>query len=138
MTYCLTVAGEYVAVFGRLTEALNESDADAALRLMAEDVELIPLRAPTEGPYYGHDGVRAFVADNAEIFDSFRVDYHDVRDLGDRLLVVGTIHIRGKASGIETDVASAGVATFRDGKLVRWEDFGDRGRAFKAAGVVPG
>jgi ketosteroid isomerase-like protein len=87
-----------------------------------------------EGGYHGHDGLRKFWADNAENFELFRVEFSELRDLGDRVLAVGTIRIRGK-SGVETDIPTAGIATFRDGKLTRWEDFRDRRRALEAVGL---
>jgi hypothetical protein len=36
---------------------------------------------------------------------------------------------------VETDIPVAGVATYRDGKLTRWEDFRERDRALEAAGL---
>jgi hypothetical protein len=48
---------------------------------------------------------------------------------------VGAIHIRGSESGIETDIPTAGIATYRRGLLVHWKDFGDRMKALEAAGL---
>ena len=88
-----------------------------------------------EGAYHGHAGLRGFLADNQANFEVFRFDLSDVRDLGDRVLAIGTIHIRGRGGGVETDIPVAGVATYRDGKLTRWEDFRERDRALEAAGL---
>jgi ketosteroid isomerase-like protein len=126
---------ENVELFRRLVDAINRGDVESALRLTVEDGVIIPLRAGTEGAYHGHDGLRAFIADNAQTFASFKADYPELRDLGDRLLAIGTIHIRGRESGVETDIPTAGVATFRAGKITRWEDFGDRQLAYGAAGL---
>ena len=66
----------------------------------------------------------------------FQGHYDDVRDLGDaRVLAMGTIHIRGRGGGVEMDIPAAGIATFRDGKLSRWDFFRERCAALKAAGV---
>jgi ketosteroid isomerase-like protein len=46
------------------------------------------------------------------------------------------IHIRGRGSGVETDVPTAVVATFRDGRVVSFKDYGDRDGAFAAAGLT--
>ena len=70
-----------------------------------------------------------------ENFEVFEPDFREVRDLGDRLLVFGAIHIRGRGSTVETDIPVAGIFTFEQGKLVRWEDFRDRDRALEAAGL---
>lgn len=48
----------------------------------------------------------------------------------------GIAGIRARGSGIETDIATAGVFDFSDGKIVRWEDFGDRDEALRAVGLA--
>ena len=111
-------------------------DVDGVLREAAEDVVFLVARSALEGAYHGHDGLREFLADNASNFEVFRLDLSDVRDLGDRVLAIGTVHIRGRGGGVETDTPIAGVATYREGKLARWEDFRDRDRALEAAGLV--
>src|SRR2546423_15641975 len=79
------------------------------------------------------------MADNQENFERFEPDYRDVRDLGDRVLAIGTIRVRGRGSGVETDIPAAGIATFNeDGRLVRWEDFRERHLALEAAGLAGG
>jgi ketosteroid isomerase-like protein len=117
--------------------ALNRGNVEAALAVLGEDVVLIPQRSATEGAYRGHSGVRSWFADTAETFEMFRWDIDELRDLGDRVLAIGKVHIRARGSGIETDITSAGIATFREGKMVRWEDFGDVERAAEAARLGP-
>jgi hypothetical protein len=41
-----------------------------------------------------------------------------------------------QGSKLETDVPSAGLATFKAGKATRWEDFGDATLAVEAARVA--
>jgi uncharacterized protein len=128
---------ENVEVFRRGIDALERGDFDAALveELIDPDIVFEPLRAPVSGTYRGHDGIRQFFADTAESFDVFRFDHSEIRDLGDRVLATGTLHIRARQGGIETDVPTAGIATYRDGRLIHWKDFGDRRRALEAAGL---
>ena len=131
------MARENVELFRRVVDALSRGDIDYAVRASTEDVVIIAARSAVEGPFAGHDGVRKFHADNAETFELFQVHFEDVRDLGDgRVLGIGTIHIRGRGGGVETDISTAGIATFRNGKLSRWEDFRDRGRALEATGLT--
>jgi uncharacterized protein len=122
-----------VETFLQAIDAMNR--ADLALHFFTEDVVFLPLRRPVSGDYRGHDGLREWFADTTETFDVFRADVPDVRDLGDRVLAIGELHIRGRGGGVETDVPTAGVATFRDGKIARWEDFGDRHLALEAVGL---
>jgi ketosteroid isomerase-like protein len=111
-------------------------DRTVALDAFHEDVEFLPLRVATEGSYHGLAGIEAFVADTLEVFETFQLNY-EYRDLGERVLAWGTIHVRAKASGLETDVESGGLFEFRDGKIVRWEDFGSKRQALEAAGINP-
>jgi ketosteroid isomerase-like protein len=96
------------------------------------DVEFLPLRAATEGSYRGIAGIEKFVADTEQTFNKFELRT-EVLDLGERVLAWGTIHVRARQSGIETDIPTGGLFDFRDGKIVRWEDFGSKEKALEAA-----
>lgn len=116
--------------------AVNEGDVDYVIQHSTEDVTILAARSAVEGPLEGHEGIRRFFADNVESFDIFRMAIEETRDLGDgRVLAFGTIHIRGNGGGVETDIPTAGITTFRDGKLSRWEDLRERSLALEAAGL---
>lgn len=126
---------ENLELIRRGAEALSRGDVEDLVATTTEDVVVFAARSAVEGPYIGHDGLRKFVADNAENFELFEVQLSEVRDLGARVLAIGTIHIRGRGGGVETDVPLAGVFTIRDGKVSRWEDFRERKRALEAVGL---
>jgi ketosteroid isomerase-like protein len=127
---------ENVESFRRGVDAINRRDVDACLETMHPDVSFAPIRSQIEGVYRGHAGVRRWFADNVESFESFRVNPTETRDLGgDRLLMIGVLHLRARESGIETDLATAGIAAHRDGLLIDWKDYGDRQKALQAAGL---
>ncbi len=115
---------------------MKRGDVEGLLSVVAEDVVWLAARSAVEGAYRGHAGIRKFFADNEENFELFVPEFRDVRDLGDRVLAIGTIHIRARGSGVETDIPTAGIATYERGKLVRWEDFRDRRLALEAAGLA--
>ena len=119
----------------RAIEPWARFDEDAALEFLSEDIEFYALRSATEGAFHGHEGVRAFFADNRESFEVFEPEY-DFRDLGDgRLLAIGSIRIRGRGSGVETDVPSAILVALRDGKIAHFRDYGNPDAALEAAGL---
>lgn len=69
-------------------------------------------------------------------FELFELDYFDLRDLDDEtLLALGKIRIRGRGSGVETDVPTAVIATFRAGRMTSFKDYGDHDAALAAAGL---
>ena len=127
---------ENVEAVHRGVEALNRGELEPVLDLIDDELVWEPRRAILEGAYRGHAGMRRYWADTAESFESFEVRFADVRDLGDRVLAVGTVHGRGRDSGAETDVATAAVFTFRDGRLVHYKDYGERRAALEAAGLA--
>jgi limonene-1,2-epoxide hydrolase len=99
------------------------------------DVEYVPLRSATEGEYRGIAGIERFIADTEEVFEKFEPHF-EFLDLGERVLAWGVIHVRARGSGIETDIATGGIFDLRDGKIVRWEDFGSKEKALKAVGLA--
>jgi ketosteroid isomerase-like protein len=111
---------------------LGEVDEIEVRSVYHPDVEFLPLRAATEGAYHGIAGLERFITDTEQIFEKFDFHYH-LLDLGERVLAWGKIHVRAKGSGIETDIPFGGVFDFRDGKIVRWEDFGSKEKALEAA-----
>lgn len=125
---------EHIEAFLRGTDAMNRLDAEALLAMVSEETVFEPLRSQTEGAFVGTEGMRRFLADTAETFDLFKASYPDIRDLGDgRLLAIGTLRLRGRGSGVESDVPLAVVAEFRDGRLLRFKDYGDPRLALQGA-----
>ena len=51
--------------------------------------------------------------ETTRIFDPWTVDCDDIRDLGDRVLALGTVRAVGKESGVEVEMPFTVVATFR-------------------------
>ena len=68
-------------------------------------------------------------------WDDYRLDAEELIDAGSSVVVVVRERGRGKGSGIPFERRSAQVWTFRDGRIVRWEDFADRASALEAAGL---
>ena len=126
---------ENVELFREGNDAIRRGDIEAILDLVSEEVVWIAARSAVEGTYHGHEGLRRFLADNAENFEVFEPNFDEVRDLGNRVLAFGRFRMRARGSGVETTFPVAGIATYREGKLVRWEDFRERRLALEAAGL---
>ena len=52
-----------------------------------------------------------------------------------RLLSIGRIRVRGRSGEAETVVKTAGIASFRDGRMLSWHDYGDVDVARAEAGL---
>lgn len=118
-----------------LADAVNRSDLDWLLGHADEELEFIPLRAATEGAFHGPEGLRRYIEDTQESFDVFEVSLSDVRAVGDKVVGMGTVRLRGRGSGIETEVTTAAVVMVRGGRLLHFKDYGDRKQALEAAGL---
>src|SRR6185312_1972008 len=99
--------------------AWNRHDTDLWLSYAAPDIEWIPAGpAAVEGAVYrGSEDVASGIAAVWETWDVF--DFHDgaLRDLGDSVLWLGQVQMRGGASGIELSQEFAIHGVLRDGKL---------------------
>jgi ketosteroid isomerase-like protein len=124
---------ENVEAFLTGVEAINRGEPELLLDGASEDVVIVALRSAVEGEYRGHEGLRRFLSDNRQAFEVFEARYSDVRDLGDRVLAIGELRIRGRGGGVETTVPTAGIATFTDGRMTMWKDYGDADEALSAA-----
>lgn len=100
------------------------------------NVEWIAARSGIEGPFRGHAGLLRFRVETFEEFDKFEAHFEQLLDLGERVLVWGAIHVRGRVSGAEMDIPTAGVFGFRDGKITCWRDYGSKEAALEAVGLA--
>lgn len=83
-------------------------------------------------------GIEAFGAaakSVEETFEDARVRIDEILDVGDRVVVLATLHGRGRGSGADVERRQGYVWTFRDGKAVRFEWFNTPDAALIAAGV---
>ena len=113
---------------------LGETSKARVRAVWHPDAEFLPRRSAIEGGYRGIEGFERWIADTEETFETFEQHY-ELIDLGERVVAWGNVHVRARGSGIETDIPAGAVLEFRDGKIVRWEDFGSKEKALKAVGL---
>jgi ketosteroid isomerase-like protein len=77
---------------------------------------------------------RATLGKIREVYPDFRVETERFVDVGDEVVVVGTVHATS-ASGVEVKWRQGYVWTIRDGIAVRFRWFNDPAEAFEAVGV---
>jgi ketosteroid isomerase-like protein len=120
-------------------EALDKEALLAALPQMLPEfcdpeVEWIEDRGRADGRVYrGHEGVYASFAQWLENFDEYGFEVERMSDHGDRVLVEGVEHGRGRVSAAEVSARIYAVVTFRAGKVLRYEEFYEERDAIAAA-----
>ena len=113
-----------VKTWHRACELVNRGDWEGVIALTDPEVEFHGQRSPVQGVFHGHEGLRRFWADTLETFDMFQVEHHDVRDLGDGVLAIGKLRVRGRGSGVETDVPSAILTRYDESaRLTYFKDY---------------
>ena len=100
---------DYQALLEQLRDAYNDRDADAWIAVWNPDAEWHPfVTAREEGDpgYHGHNGLRAWFEDVAEILVESRVELDQFTQVGDRLLVLGRMTARRRGGDeVENEVA---------------------------------
>jgi ketosteroid isomerase-like protein len=89
------------------------------------------------GDFLGHDGMRRWWCDLHDLYDGLYTDVVEVRDVGERVVVVYVIQGSAKGSGLvfEDGQTLAQVVTLRHGKITEICDYSGRGEALEAVGL---
>jgi ketosteroid isomerase-like protein len=116
---------ENVETVRRLAAAVSRRDLPQVLALTDPQVEWRPfIAALTESRHYrGHDGIRQYLSDLDETFETFRTNVEDLLGVGDLVVAVGRIHYCGKGSGVETEAPVGWLLKLRDRKVMRVHAF---------------
>ena len=132
------MSSENVALVRRYIEEFNSRDFDSLIADTDPAVELSEWpEAPGAQTYRGPDGLRQAFEKWFESWEWMHLDIAEIIDAGDHVLVRLNQRARGGGSGIEVELTSHNVYTFRDGKVTRVQLFIDRVPALEAAGLTP-
>jgi ketosteroid isomerase-like protein len=125
-----------VEVMRQGLQAFNDRDVERLLALTDPEAEWHPFRAQLEGIVYrGHEGIRRFLADMTEDWDTFTIELLEVIEVGETLVTIGRISGVGKGSGVEVDTTAGFVSDFREGRILRLMSYSDPAAARAAAGL---
>jgi ketosteroid isomerase-like protein len=111
------VSEENVELVRRVVAAWSDGGVEAILPFLPEDVVWYPFPEWIEDTeYHGHDGVRRVTSVWTDNFDEYAIGVNEIRDLGDRILMLGEQSGRLKGSGapIRQEMGWV-VSDFRDG-----------------------
>ena len=129
---------ENVEIVRATMEAFQRRDIEAILAHWHEDAEWRPAISPggLEGTTYsGHDGLRNWMAELDESWETFDVVEPRFEAVGDRVLVLARVHARGLSSGAEIDAPLSQVWEFDEGKVRRLTGFVTHAEALEAVGL---
>jgi uncharacterized protein len=114
-------------------EALNDRDLDAAMEALAEDAEWHESEVlPDTGVYRGREAIRAFLTEFLASWERFHQTVEEVRQEGDRVLVMIHLQATGRGSAADVDARYAHLWTLAGGRGARVDAFYDRDAAAAA------
>jgi uncharacterized protein len=110
--------------FSRTGEVLPEIyDSDAEWMAARED--------PDAATHRGLEAIRGYFAQWTEVFEGGDFRARELIDAGDKVFAWCCFSGRGMTSGAPVEMEQAQIWTFRDGKVVRVEEYFDRAEALK-------
>ncbi len=126
-----------IEVVRQLIEAWNQRDKDLAAGYLAADIEWAPAgpAAVERAVYRGREECSRGFAAVWETWEEFRFEETEIRDLGDSVLWLGVVHMKGSASHLELDQEFANNFLLRDGLIARARAFLSRAEALEASGL---
>jgi ketosteroid isomerase-like protein len=117
-------------------EAITRGDTEAAVAVCHPEIEFDSMLGISGGLYFGHEGIRRYLEDVASVWDEWRVEVQRITEAPDgRVLIVMTMHARGKGSGVPLAECTAHIWTLADGKLLRNEPFREPEQALLELGL---
>jgi ketosteroid isomerase-like protein len=120
-------------------EAANRGDLEVTFVSYDRDVEFFPPRGLVglgdEASYRGLEARVRYERQWRAEWGDFRYEPDELRDLGDRLLVIGRIRSSGLSSGAAIDSDFANLFTLSAGQIIREQVFFNRAEALELAGL---
>jgi ketosteroid isomerase-like protein len=128
---------ERVEIVRQGIEAWNRHDFEHGADSLADDVEWIPASpaAVEQAVYQGKADVARAFNQIWDTWDLWEFEEQEVRDLGDSVLWLGRVHMRGGASQVEITQEAANLLEFDGEKIVRVRGFRSWQDAIEAAGA---
>ena len=127
---------ENVDLIRRQIEALNRGDFEGSIEGVDPGIEWVVAREhPASRTVCGLDELRRYREDWGQMLGALRFEPERIADHGDLVVSIGRVKGVGTGSGAGTEVPIGFVSHFRDGSVVRVEEFLDPQEALEAAGL---
>ncbi len=128
---------ENLEIVKRMYEAFDGGDTESALGFLDPSIVTDASHRVDGRVGRGQDALIMILAEWMDTWEDWSHEVEEIRDLGDRVLVVETQHGRGKGSGAEWTGRFAMLFDLEDGKITRWTIYDDLAEGLEAVGMPP-
>ena len=126
------MSAENVKLVERMLDLFHRGDVQGVLACYSPDVVVDASRRPDGATGRGLDDLARIIGEWVGAFDEWTEEIHEVRDLGDEVLVRATQRGRGKGSGVPVEAVYATVFGVREEKIVSFTLYPDADDALRA------
>jgi SnoaL-like domain len=128
---------ENVEIVRRWIRLSNARDWDAIYNeILDPAIDCYPGEGePHLAPFQGRDEYINAASDERESFDKHEIEILECIGLGEYVVCVARIRVRGKVSQAEVASGEVWLTRWRDGKCVEYRECGTKERALEAAGL---
>jgi ketosteroid isomerase-like protein len=129
------VARDHREAIREIFRRWNEGDREFPPELFDESIRIDSTL--TRAMFEGVAGAERWTREIDEQFDRWEIAYDEILDAGsDRILVLGSIRLRGRESGVEFDQPAAYLCVFREGRISALSTFSSHQEGREAAGLA--
>lgn len=120
----------------RFAEAVTRGDRDSAIAVCHPEIEFYSVLGISGRAYLGHDGIRQYLDDVESAWEDWTVEVERISGAEDgRVVIVMTMHARGRGSGASLAERTAHIWTLRDGRLFRNQPYREPEQALRDLGL---
>jgi len=122
-----------IEVVKAMFAAFAARDLETVLTLADPEIEFTAMTGEHAGrtdPYRGHEGLRAYFRDVAEVWEELRLTPREFRPAGDRVLVTGKVSARSR--GRTVSGSTGWIWKVREGRVVYGRVYGSAADAIAA------
>ena len=133
------MASDHEEVARRFAEAITHGDFDAAINICHPEIEFRSVLGIGGRAYIGHHGIRQYFDDIQSAWEEWRVEVERTAEAADgRVVIVMTMHARGRGSGARLAERTAHVWSLRDDRLVHNRPYRRPEEALRELGLPTG
>ena len=131
--YCVAMAQGNIEMARNWLDRWNRGERTLPDDEVHADVEVVSRFRPE--PYRGLEGIRLWTAEIDEHFEEWHIVVEDWRELGEDVVALGEIQLRGRSSAVQFDQPAGVIVEIREGKLARLRLFNSHDETLQAAGL---